>query len=277
MGQEQEQEQVQQQTPTTSGERPNRWRQARPLVVAAAVAGVLIVIAAVWHAHEDSANSALPPGATSLGPGAETRSFDASGVGRVELDGFNGKLAIGLGDAARVTVTSSAVPANAPSPYFRMSAAAHTLVLACAGPSAAGTTPVPAACPAADYVVSVPAGTGVSLNELSGRANLVGLSGPVSITATSADTTAQNLRSPDFTAAVTSGTLDASFATAPTHVAVSVTSAHATLRLPGSVGYDVTRQAVSADIEVGVPVSPSSPYGVQAVATSGEISLVATS
>jgi hypothetical protein len=274
-----EQEQVQEQTPTTSGDRPSRWRQARPLAAAAAAAGVLIVIAAVWHAHEDSASSALPPGAApvTVGPGAETRSFEASGVGLVELDGFNGKLAIGLGDSTRVTVTSSAGPANAPSPYFRMNAAAHTLVLACAVPPAAGSTPAPAACPAADYVVSVPAGMGVSLNELSGQANLVGLSGPVSITATSADTTAQNLRSPGFTAAVTSGTLDASFATAPAHVAVSVTSAHATLRLPGSVGYNLTRQAVSADIEVGVPVSPSSPYGVQAVATSGEISLVTTS
>lgn len=221
-------------------------------------------------------------GRTLFGPGggAATTSFASRGVETVELDGFNGKLTVGLGSATQVTATSSGATPNAASPYFRLNAAAHTLVLACSdqhGAGAGGTSAAAVACPAADYGVSVPAGMGVKLDELSGQASLTGLSGPVSITATSADTTAQDLRTAEFTAAVTSGTLDASFATAPAHVAVSATSAHATLRLPGSVHYDVARQAVSADIEVGVPESDTSPYQVQAVATSGEISLLTNS
>lgn len=273
--------------------REERRLQSRPLIISAAVALVLVVAAVLWHAHEDSANSALPPGAVGpagapligAGSGAATTSFASRGVETVELDGFNGKLTIGLGSATQVTVTSSAAGPNAAAPYFRLDAPAHTLVLACSGRhgtgAAAGSSgsasAAAVACPAADYGVSVPAGMGVKLDELSGQASLTGLSGPVSITATSADTTAQGLRTAEFTAAVTSGTLDASFATAPAHVAVSATSAHATLRLPGTVHYDVAQQAVSADIEVGVPESDTSPYEVQAVATSGEISLLTNS
>ena len=272
--------------------RPERRSQSRPLLISAAVALVLVVAAVLWHAHEDSANSALPPGAVgpaaasapAIGPGsgAATTSFASHGVAMVELDGFNGKLTIGLGSGPRVTVTSSGAAANAASPFFRLNAATHTLVLACAdrhgvGAGAGAASAAVVACPALDYGISVPAGMGVKLDELSGQASLIGLSGPVSITATSADTTARDLHTAEFTAAITSGTLDAGFATAPTHVAVSVTSAHATLRLPGTVRYDVARQAVSADIEVGVPQADTSPYEVQAVATSGEISLLTNS
>ena len=263
--------------------RRERRLQLRPLVIGAVVALVLVVAAVAWHVHEDSANSALPPGA--VGPaaapaigadGGATTSFASLGVETVELDAFNGKLIIAPGPAARVTVTTSGASPNAASPYFRLDASAHTLVLACSDQHPAGAAPAASvvACPAADYDLSVPAGMGVKLDEQSGQASLSGLSGPVSITATSADTTAQDLHTAEFTAAVTSGTLDAGFATAPAHVAVSVTSAHATLRLPGTVGYDVVKQAVSADIEVGVPESDTSQYVVQAVATSGEISLL---
>jgi DUF4097 and DUF4098 domain-containing protein YvlB len=143
-------------------------------------------------------------------------------------------------------------------------AATHVLTLGCSAP---------AACPTTTYTVLVPAHMGVTLHEVSGQATLTNLSGPVSITASSADTTAQDLRTTDFTAAIISGTLNASFATPPTHVSVSVTSAQASLLFPATAKYDVQQQTVSADVQVAIPQSSTSTHTVQVSATSGEINL----
>jgi hypothetical protein len=234
-----------------------------PLLIAASVAVVLIVIAVAWHASS-SHSSAIA---------ATNAQYGAGGVNAVELDGINGALTVGVSNSSQITVTAQPVDGHgAPGLSFHWDSATHVLALECSESNGSTT----ATCPATTYNVLVPAHVGVTLREVSGQATLDGLSGPVSITASSADTTVRGLSSADFTAAITSGTLDASFATAPTHVSVSVISAQASLQLPANTSYDVEQQTVSADIQIGVPRSSTSAHVVPASATSGEISLNAS-
>lgn len=225
---------------------------ATPLAIVGVIVLVLVVGAIAWHSGRPAPGGA-PAGPVSLSHGAD-------GVDTVELDGFKGKLTVGVDASGQITATAQ------PDAVFRLDAATHVLTLTCAGAD-------PAACPSANLALLVPAHVGLTLHELSGQATLTGLSGPVVITATSADTTAVALDTSDFTATVTSGTLDAGFAAAPAHVAVSVTSAQAAVHLPGGVAYDVRQQSVSADIQVDVPQSAASAHTVQATATSGSIEL----
>ena len=243
-----------------------RISRTTPLVIVAIGALALVLLAVLWHGTSDHGGT----GAFS----ATRADYGSAGVETVQLEGFNGRLTVGVGDAGQIVATAQPFDGREPpTQKFTFDSATHTLTLACFAPgTAAGAVP----CPATDYSVFVPAHVGVVLRELSGQATLTGLSGPVSITASSADTTAQGLRTSDFTATITSGTLDASFDSPPAKVAVSVTSAQASLHLPGSVAYAVVRHTVSADIQVALPVSAASPHAVQATATSGEINLLTT-
>ena len=235
--------------------------RALPLIIVGVVVLLFIVVAMAWHS-----------GTGHPSPAAVSLSRAAAGVRSVDLDGFNGRVTIAVGDASQITATAQPADGHgAPSLAFRMDTATGHLFLTCSGPGAVpGTIP----CPATTYSVLVPPRVGVALREDSGQAMLVGLSGPITITASSADTTAQALRTTDFSASIISGTLDASFATAPAHIAVTVTSAQASLRLPDSTAYDVQQQAVSADIQIRVPRSATSTHVIQAAATSGEISVI---
>lgn len=235
---------------------------ALPFVMIGVVVVVLMVVAVAWR----SATDHPAPAAVSLSRGA-------AGVQSVDLDGFNGRVTVGVGDGSHITADAQPVDGHAaPNLAFRMDSSTGHLALTCSSPGVApGTIP----CPATTYNVLVPPHVAVSLHEDSGQAMLVGLSGPVTITASSADTVARALRTDDFTASMTSGTLDATFASAPARIAVTVVSAQASLRLPGATAYDVQQKAVSADIQVHVPQSATSTHIIQATATSGEISLVA--
>lgn len=236
--------------------------RALPFIILGVVVLVLIVAAMAWRS-----------GTNHSGPAAVSLSRAATGVRGVDLDGFNGRVTIAVGDGSQVTASAQPVDGHAaPSMAFRMDTVTGHLSLTCSGPGVAlGTIP----CPATTYNVLVPPRMAVSLREDSGQATLVGLSGPISITASSADTTAQSLRTDDFTASIISGTLDATFASAPTRIAVTVTSAQANLRLPDTTAYAVQQHAVSADIQIAVPQSATSTHVIQATATSGEINLVA--
>ena len=236
--------------------------RALPFVILGVLVVVLIVVAMAWRS-----------GTGHPAPAAYSISRDAAGVRSVDLDSFNGRVTVAVGDGSRVTASAQPVDGHgAPSLAFRLDTATGHLVLTCSGPGAApGAIP----CPATTYSVLVPPRVAVSLREDSGQATLVGLSGPITITASSADTTAQALRTDDFTASIISGTLDATFASPPAHIAVTVTSAQASLRLPDSTAYDVQQQAVSANIQIEVPQSATSTHTIQATATSGEISLIA--
>jgi hypothetical protein len=242
-------------TDNATGEAPEASRlreltRSTPLTVAGIVVLVFALAAVVWHS---ASGHQAPDGAMSISHGP------------------NGKLTIGVDGSGQISATAQPGSGHgAPDAAFRLDPATHVLTLTCTGPQP-GAEPV--ACPAADYAVLVPAHVGVTLHELSGQATLTGLSGPVTITATSADTTATALNTADFTADITSGTLDATFTTAPAHIALSVTSAQAALHLPGTVSYAVRQRSVSADIQVAVPQSTVSAHTVQATATSGSIDL----
>ncbi len=65
------------------------------------------------------------------------------------------------------------------------------------------------------------------------------------------------------------------FVRAPRRVSLALTSAQATVRLPGvSPGYQVSQQVASGYVHVGVGQATSSPYQVQAQVTSGELELL---
>jgi hypothetical protein len=126
-----------------------------------------------------------------------------------------------------------------------------------------------------DYRLSVPAGTAVVLSQPSGHVIVNGLAGPLTITAASVDVSAAGLRSPSLVASITSGHLSAAFARAPRRVSLALTSAQATVQLPGtSPGYQVSQQVVSGYVHIGVAQATSSPYQVQAQISSGELELL---
>ena len=126
-----------------------------------------------------------------------------------------------------------------------------------------------------NYQLSVPAHTAVVLSQPSGHVIVTGLSGALRITAASVDVSATGLRSPSLTAAITSGHLSAAFATAPRQLSLVLTSAQATVRLPGtSPGYQVSQQVVSGYVHVGVAQAATSPHQVSALITSGELELL---
>jgi hypothetical protein len=244
-------------TVPSAGRGPRLTARSTPLLIAGALALILVLIAVIWHT---SSNHAAATSAT-----ITTTEYAGANVSSVDLNGINGTLTVGLSSTTQVSATAE--PANghpAPGLTFRQDATTHVLTLACS------TTPT---CPTTTYTVLVPAHVGVTLHEVSGQATLSDLSGPVSITASSADTTVQGLRTTDFAATIISGTLSATFATPPTHVSVSVTSAQASLLFPSNATYDVEKQTVSADIQVAIPQSPTSTHTVQVSATSGTINL----
>ena len=181
----------------------------------------------------------------------------------VELDGFSGNITITATPAA--TSIDTGLPGNTHYVMDAFDAATHTLRLFCANN---------ATCPATTYTVTIPAHVGLILHQVSGQARLADLSGPVSITATSADTTATGLAAASFSAVITSGRLDAAFADPPGRVSVSVVSAEATVHLPGSAQYAVAQQVQSGNVQVQVPQDPNSPDTVDATVTSGQINLV---
>jgi hypothetical protein len=249
--------------PSSKRTPPRRTSRSLPLLIAGGLSLVLVLLALAWH----SSSSHTTTSATSV-------QYAAGDVSTVELDGINGNLTVGVSNSSQITATAQPVHGlSAPNLTFHWNAASRTLALECSDSTDNGTATT---CPATSYAVLVPAHVGVTLHEISGQASLSGLSGPVSVTASSADTSVRGLRTADFTAAITSGTLDASFATAPTHVSVSVTSAQASLQFPAGASYDVRQRSVSADIQVAIPQSSTSAHTVQVSATSGDINLGTT-
>jgi hypothetical protein len=199
-----------------------------------------------------------PAGTAAQGP--VVTDLSATGVSVVEFDGLTGQVDISAGGGTTVSDRGSGHTL-----LYQLDPATHVLHLSCA-PSGS--------CPSALYVVNIPAHIGVTLHQVSGQTALTDISGPVAITASSANTTAVGLTVPSFTADITSGQLDASFSAVPSTVRVTVVSANATIHLPSSGRYAVTRDVVSGDADVAVPQDPSSPDTVDLTVNSGQIGLV---
>jgi hypothetical protein len=203
-----------------------------------------------------------PAGFTTAGspPGAFRSSIPAAGVDTVDVDGITGQVDI-------IATSASAVgdAGSSRALLYRFDASTHVLYLSCSDT---------AGCPAALYTLTIPEHMGLTLREVSGHSVLTGISGPVDITASCVDATATELDVPSFTAAITSGHLDASFSGVPPDVRLTVVSAQATLHLPGSSQYAVSQHTVSGDADVSVPQDSNSPDTVDLSITSGQVTVV---
>lgn len=249
---------------------PNSWPRTRldrkpgRVTVILAVAGLVVVALIVTVVATRSAGGAGPP------PGTRTVSVTAGPAGTVDLESVPGQLTI-TGSATHQIRLTGQLHWAGHAPY----ASART------GTTAAGRTlHLDYACAAGspcteDYRLSLPAGTAVVLSQPSGHVVVSGLAGPLRITAASVDVSASGLRSPSLDASITSGHVSAAFTRAPRRISVALTSAQATVRLPGaSPGYQVSQRVVSGYVHVGVAQAASSPYQVQAQITSGELELL---
>jgi hypothetical protein len=238
-------------------------------VILAAAAVIVVALIVVVVTTQSSGGT----GAQGPGPGTRAVSVTAGPAGTVDLEGVPGQLTITGSATGQIRLTGQlAWSGHAPYASVRtgpetQASAGRTLHLDYVCASGSPCTE--------DYRLSVPAGTTVVLSQPSGHVAISGLAAPVQITAASADISATGLRSPSLTASLTSGHLSAAFARAPRQVSLTLTSAQATVHLPGtSPGYQVSQQVVSGYVHVGVAQATSSPYQVQARITSGELELL---
>jgi hypothetical protein len=253
---------------------PNSWPRPRPgwaprrATVILAGAGLVVVALIVTIAATRSA------GGTGSPPGTRAVSVTAGPAGTVDLESVPGQLTI-TGSATHQIRLTGQLHWSGHAPYAsvrtdtpaRPTAAGRTLHLDYVCASGSPCTE--------DYRLSLPAGTAVVLSQPSGHVIVSGLAGSLTITAASVDVSASGLRSPSLDASITSGHVSAVFTRAPRRVSLALTSAQATVRLPGaSPGYQVSQQVVSGYVHVGVAQAASSPYQVRAQITSGELELL---
>ena len=251
-------------TPATEPTAPPD-RSNRTLLVFGAIIAAVLIIGALGAVLGSVARHSSGSGSNSGGPGGTGTAaitIPANGVSVVQLDGVAGKVTVNTASTSSISIS-----AGSPILVHELDNATHTLDLTC---SASGGD-----CPASTFTVTIPQHVGLTLHEVSGQASLNGISGPVSITANAANTTATGLTATDFTAVITNGELDAAFTGVPRRVSVSVISSQATLHLPGSAQYAVDEQIISGNASVQVPRVASSPNVVEANVTSGAITLLA--
>jgi hypothetical protein len=241
---------------------PGARRQPRrsPAIVVGAVAVLAVTVAAVASAA--SAHGSHRPGGTS------TVSVSVGSVRTVELQAVPGQLTI-VGSATRRVALAGQLDwtGHAPAATTRL-VSAHLLRLLYRCAAASPCT--------AHWRLVVPLHTAVVLSQPSGHVVVSGLAGPLRITAASVDVSATRLTSPSLQAAITSGHLAATFAAPPKQVSVTLTSAQATLSLPGTVAYAVTDQVTSGYVHVGLPVTAGAVHTVTAHVLSGELDLLAS-
>jgi hypothetical protein len=248
----------------------NRWPRPgwapRRATVILAVAGLVVVALIVTIAATRSA------GGTGSPAGTRAVSVTAGPAGTVDLESVPGQLTITGSATGQIRLTGQ-LHWSGHAPY---ASARTTATAAPAGRTLHLDYMCAAGSPCTeDYRLSLPAGTAVVLSQPSGHVIVDGLAGPLTITAASVDVSASGLRSPSLDASITSGHVSAAFTRAPRRVSLALTSAQATVRLPGtSPGYQVSQQVVSGYVHVGVAQAASSPYQVRARITSGELELL---
>ncbi len=190
----------------------------------------------------------------------------ASHVGAIDLDGVPGQLSVAGAATGRLRLTGELHwTGSAPVVVTRREpGGVLTVTIRCA----------PASPCTQDLRLVVPADAGTTVRQRGGRVVLVGLAGPLRITAANADLSASGLRSPDLVATITAGHLGATFIAPPRQVCVTLSSAQATLRLPRGVAYRVNRRVWSGHVNVAIPQSASASRTVLARLRSGELDLV---
>lgn len=245
--------------PSRAGRRPVRY-----IALLIAVAAACVAAASVLVAETGSVAAGMPPG-----PGGMTRAVrvTASGVNRIEFQGVPGQLAIVGADSGPVTLTGQLHGASgAPAVETRHDGPAGVLVVTirCA----------PARPCTQNLRLAVPAGTATTVRQPSGRIVVTALAGPLSITAAHVDISASGLRSPDLAAVITSGHLSATFATPPSQVSITLAAAQATLRLPASAAYHITREVTAGYVKVAIPQAGTATHSVTVRIDSGELELL---
>jgi hypothetical protein len=233
--------------------------------------GLSIATVAACAAVATVVLTAGDPGAMGMaaGHGSTTRAVQvtADRVGTVDFQGAPGQLTIVGTGSSQVTLTGQLHgDGSAPAVSTRFDRATRTLVVSvqCA----------PATQCTQNLRLAVPAGTGTTVRQPSGRIVLTGLAGPLRITAANVDVSASGLRSADLAAVITSGRLSATFTTPPHQVSITLASAQATLRLPDGAAYRVTQQVTSGYVRVAIPQASSAPRTVTARVDSGELELL---
>jgi hypothetical protein len=262
-------------TPRWAPRRAPHWAPRRTTAILVAAGLVVVALIVVVVVATRSAGGTGPRGP---GPGTRAVSVTTGPAGTVDLEGVPGQLTITTATTGQIRLTgqlhwsghaplASVRTSSASSGPDRTGPAGRTLHLDYVCASGSPCTE--------DYRLSVPASTAVVLSQPSGHVTLSGLAAPVRITAASVDVSASALRSPSLTVSLTSGHLSAVFARAPRQISLALTSAQATIRLPGvSPGYRVSQQVASGYVHVGVAQAANSPYQVQAQVTSGELELL---
>jgi len=244
---------------------PGPGAAARPRAPAwrtpALVAGVFAV-AAVTATAVGAASRSTGAGA---GPGSLAVSVTAGFVSAVDLQDVPGQLTIVATSSGHVRLTGQLDWSGRAAAASSERAARRVLHLSVRCARASPCT--------ANLRLVVPSRTAVTLRQPSGHVVISGLAGPLRITASSVDVSATGLRCPSLEAAITSGHLEAIFNAPPRDVGVSLTSAQATVLLPGGAAYAVTDQVTSGYIDVGVPQDGSAPRAVTARIVSGELDL----
>jgi hypothetical protein len=238
------------------GSRRRVWRSLAVLPAAAALIAVTAAAAAAAHRGGDDTG------------GTRTVSVSAGSVSTVDLQAVPGQLTIVGSAAGRVMLTGQLNwRGRAPEATARL-VAAHQLRLFYRCAAASPCT--------ANWRLVVPRRDAVVFSQPAGHVVVSGLAGPLRITAASVDVSATGLRSGSLQASITSGHLDAAFDTPPGQVSLSLTSAQATLSLPGSADYAVSDQVTSGYVHVGIPETGNAPHRVTARIVSGELELLAS-
>lgn len=203
------------------------------------------------------------------GRGSTTRAVQIA-VGRVssiDFQGVPGKLTIVGTGPGQVTLTG------------QLQAASGTPVVDTRLDRATGVLLVSVQCAPATQCtenlrLAVPGATGTAVRQPGGQVMVTGLAGPLRLTATNVYISASGLRSPELTAVISGGTLNATFAAAPRQVSITLASAQARLHLSAGVPYRVTQQVRSGYIRVAIPQAGSAARTVTARVDSGELELL---
>jgi hypothetical protein len=244
---------------------PDAARRLRlPALRAPAVVIGVIAFAAVAAVALSAATRSTGPG---LGGRTSSVSVTAGSVTAVDLQGVPGQLTIVAAATDRVTLTGHLDWTGRAAATGTESSARRVLHLSYRCGAASPCT--------AQLRLVVPRRTAITLRQPSGHVVITGLAGPLRITASSVDVMATGLRCPSVEAAITSGHLGAWFDGAPRRVGITLTSAQATLWLPGGAPYAVADQVTSGFIHVGVPQASGAPRAVTARIVSGELDLQA--
>lgn len=265
------------------GQAASRAGSRRPLRIAVIAAMLVIagVLAAVLVAHAAPGGIAglgadglggagglgTPSGLGTSSGRSRPVSVTALRVARVDLRGVPGQLTVTGTGAGPVRLTGQLQwHGQAPVAVVRLNALTHVLRLSYRCAAASPCT--------GNYRLTVPGRTATVLDLPSGHLVVLGVAGPLRITTGSADVTAAGLRSPVLYAAITHGHLSASFDRPPRQISMVLTSAQATLRLPGSVAYRVSQDVTAGFVRVAIPHAATAVRSVTARIASGELELL---